>query len=160
MRAHTPSPKSVPFGATTAARPGFGARRILRMIKLKKQKSRFRCLFVAREICENAALFFATKRRIREDDINAIFLADFSDFNRERVVRADLRRFQPVQQQIHLREQIRQRLWLAAKDAALLQQLSIFNGFALLLQMLKRFDQEIRRCRKLDRESFRQASDR
>ena len=32
MRAHTPSPNSVPLGATTAARPGFGARRILRMM--------------------------------------------------------------------------------------------------------------------------------
>jgi len=47
-----------------------------------------------------------------------------------------------VQQQIHLREQIRQRLGFAAKNAALLEQLSIFHRFALLLQMLKRLHQK------------------
>src|SRR5437667_2511548 len=105
-----------------------------------KQNRGFRRLSVAWKVCENATFFFATKRRIRENNIYAIFLADLSYTNGERVVRTDLRRFQPVQQEIHLCEQIRQRLRFAAKDATLLQQLSIFNGFALRFQMLKRFD--------------------
>ena len=89
--------------------------------QLKKEQRRLRRLFVAREIGENTAFFFAAERRIGEDDIDAIFLADLGYLNCKRIVRTDLRRFQAVQRQIHLREQIRKRFRFATEDAALLK---------------------------------------
>src|SRR5438445_13899551 len=47
-----------------------------------------------------------------------------------------------MKQEVHLREQIWQWFRSPAKDAALLQHLSILNSFALLFQMLKRLDEK------------------
>ena len=58
------------------------------------------------------------------------------------VERIDLRGFQAMQNQIHLGEQIRKRLRLAAKDALGLKNLPILDGLALLLQVLERLDEE------------------
>ena len=46
--------------------------------ELKKQQSGFRGLLVFGEVAEDAALFFAAKRRVGHDDIDAVFVADFS----------------------------------------------------------------------------------
>ena len=56
--------------------------------------------------------------------------------------RIDLRRLQAVQEQIHLRQQIGQRLGLAAEDALRLQHLPILDRLALLLQVLERLDEK------------------
>lgn len=47
-----------------------------------------------------------------------------------------------MQDQIHLREQIGQRLGFAAEDALILQDLAILDGYALLLQVLERLDEK------------------
>jgi hypothetical protein len=98
--------------------------------QLKKQQRGFRGSFIAWKVRENAALFFTAEWRIGEDDVDAILLADLGDAHGDRIVRTDLRRFESVQQQIHLREQIRQWFRFAAKNAPLLQQLPILDGFA------------------------------
>ena len=58
------------------------------------------------------------------------------------VAGVDLRGLQAVQQQVHLAEQIGQRLGLAAEEAALLQRSPVFDRLALLLQVVICLDQE------------------
>ena len=50
--------------------------------------------------------------------------------------------FQAVQQQVHLAEQVGQRLGLAAEEAALLQRLAVLHRLALLLEVLIGLDEE------------------
>ncbi len=76
----------MPFGTTTAARTGLWAATLeLAHDELKKQQRGFGGLFVFGEIAEDAALFFAAERRIGQDDIDAVFVADFSQSERERL---------------------------------------------------------------------------
>src|SRR3989304_3385056 len=75
--------------------------------ELEKKKRRFGGLFVFGEVAENAALFFAAERRVGHDDIDPVFVADFPQRKAQAVQRIDLRRFQAVQNQIHLGQEIR-----------------------------------------------------
>src|SRR5712664_2310668 len=68
--------------------------------KLEKQKGGFGGLFVLGKIALNAFLFFATKRRIREDHIHTITLADVGELEAEGIPRVNLRRIKTVQQKV------------------------------------------------------------
>ena len=142
MRAQTPSPKSVPLGTTTAARPGFGGRLQLAHDELEEEQSGFGGLLVFGKVAEDAALLFAAEGRIGHDHIDAVSVADLAQRKAQAVERIDLRRLQAVQDQIHLRQQIRQRLGLAAEDALVLQNLPVLDRLALLLQVLERLDEK------------------
>ena len=85
MRAQTPSPKSVPLGTTTAARPGLGGRLSLAHDELEEEQRGFGGLFVFGEIAVNAALFFAAEGRVGEDHIHAVFVADFGELEAKSV---------------------------------------------------------------------------
>ena len=124
MRAQTPSPKSVPFGTTTAARPGLAAPAAPTQLshdELKEQQRRLGRLHVAGEVALDAGLLFTTERRVGEDDIDAIFVAQLGELEAEAVAGVDLGRFESVQEEVHLAEQVRQRLGLAAVEAVLLE---------------------------------------
>ncbi len=110
--------------------------------ELEKQQRGFGGLLVFGEVAEDAALFFAAERRVGHDDIDAVSVADLAERKAQAVQRIDLRRLQAVQEQIHLRQQIRQRLGFAAEDALSLENLAVLDGLALLLQMLERFDEK------------------
>ena len=62
--------------------------------------------------------------------------------NRSELFGTDLRRVQAVQQQVHLREQIRQRLWLRRRRCCASARLAVSHGFELLVQMIERFDEK------------------
>ena len=121
---------------------GFGRALELAHDELEEEQRGFGGLFVFGKVAEDAALFFAAEGRVGHDDIDAVSVADFSQREAQAVQRIDLRRFQTVQDQIHLREQIRQRLGLAAEDALGLKNLPILDRLALLLQMLERLDEK------------------
>ena len=145
MRAHTPSPNSVPFGTTTAARAGRDAalRRPVSQRddpfqlphdELQKEQRGLGRLLVLREIALDALLLLAAERRIGEDHVHAIALADVGELEAERIAGVNLRRIEAVQQQVHLAEQIRQRLRLAAEQGFLLQDLAVRHRLDLLGQ--------------------------
>ena len=150
MRAQTPSPNSVPLGTTTAARAGRlgGSRLALELAhdELEEQQRRFRGLPVFGEIALDALLLLAAEGRIGEDHVHAIFLADFGELEAQSVAGVDLRRVQAVQQQVHLAEQIRQGLWLAADDGLVLQTLAVGDRLHLLFKMVVRLDQKAARA--------------
>ena len=81
---------------------------------------RFRRFFVLGKVAENAALFFAAERRIGHDHIDAVSVADLAERKAQAVQRIDLRRFESVQNEIHLSQQIRQRLGFSSEDALFL----------------------------------------
>ena len=68
-------------------------------------------------------------------DVHPVSVADLRQREAKAVVRIDLRRLQAVQQQVHLAEQVRQRLGLAAEDTPLLDGLPVLNRLALLFEM-------------------------
>ena len=88
--------------------------------QLQKQQRGFRRLFVFGEIALDAAFLLAAEGRIRQDHIHAVALADVCQLEAERIAGINLRRVEAVQQQVHLAEQIRQRLGLAPEEARLL----------------------------------------
>ena len=110
--------------------------------ELQEQKRGFRRLAVFGEVALNALFLLAAEGRIGEDHIDAVFLADLRELEAQGVAGVDLRRVQPVQQQVHLAEQIRQRLRLAAGDGVVLQALAVGDGLHLLFEMAVRLDQK------------------
>ena len=58
------------------------------------------------------------------------------------VAGVDLGRFEPVQQQVHLAEQVGKRLGLAAVEAVVLEDLAVADGLALLFQVVVGLDEE------------------
>ena len=137
MRAHTPSPNSVPFGTTTAARaygrarsprrsPSDGATSDAYLAQLphdelQEQQRGFGGLLVFGEIALDAFLLLAAEGRVGEDHIHAVALADVGELEAQGVAGVNLRRVEAVQQQVHLAEQIRQRLGFAAEERSFLQ---------------------------------------
>lgn len=116
MRAQTPSPKSVPFGTTTAARPGFLSPPQLAHDELEEEQGGFGGAFVVGEIVLNAFFLRATEGRIGENHIHALLVADFRELVAQRVAGVYARGVKSVQQKVHLAEQIGQRFWLAALE--------------------------------------------
>lgn len=76
------------------------------------------------------------------DYIDAIALADLGQLEAQRIERVDLRGIKSVQQQVHLAQQIRQRLGLAALERRVLQDFAVFNCFDLGTQVFERFNKE------------------
>ena len=153
IRAHTPSPNSVPLGTTTAARARTDAsiasywragavRPQLPHDELEEEQRGFGGLFVFGEIALDAFLLLAAEGRVGEDDVHAVALADVGELEAKGVAGVNLRRVEAVQQQVHLAEQIRQRLGFAAEERAFLQDAAVGHGLDLLGQMVVRLDQE------------------
>ena len=128
--------------------------------ELQEQQGRFRSLLVGGEIGANPGLFLTAKGRIGQDHVHPVPLADLRQFPGQAVAVSDLRRSQPVQQQIHLGQHVGQRLGLTAEDALLLQDLQILDRLALLFQVAVRFDQETRRAAGRVENRLRQVGDR
>ncbi len=103
-------------------------------------------LFVFGEIALDAFLLLAAERRIGEDHIHPVALADVGELEAQGVAGVNLRRVEPVQQQVHLAEQIRQRLGFAAEQRAFLQHAPVGHGFDLLGQVVVRLDEETARA--------------
>ena len=79
MRAQTPSPNSVPLGTTTAARPGGRLRRIALQLahdELEEEQRRLGRLPVVGEVALDARLLLAAERRVGEDHVHPVVLAD------------------------------------------------------------------------------------
>jgi hypothetical protein len=114
--------------------------------ELQEQQRGLRRLFVFREIALDAFLLLAPEGRVGENHIHAVALADVSELEAEGVAGVNLRRVEPVQQQVHLAEQIRQSLGFAAEERAFLQDPSVGDRFDLLRQMIIRLDQEAARA--------------
>ena len=94
-------------------------------------------MFVFGKVAEDAALFFAAEGRVGHDHIDAVAVTDLAQRKTQAVQRIDLRRFESVQNEIHLSQQIRQRLGFAAKNALSLKNVPILDGLALFFKMLK-----------------------
>ena len=105
MRAHTPSPKSVPFGTTTAARAGRPAGVECGGTphdELEKEQCGFGGLSILRKVGLDTLLFLAAEGRVGEDDVHAFFLTDLGEFVAECVAGINVRSVEAVQEQIHL----------------------------------------------------------
>ena len=114
--------------------------------ELQEQQRRFRRLLVFREIALDALLLLAAEGRIRQDHVHAVALADVGELEAERIAGINLRRVEAVQQQVHLAEQIRQRLGFAAEQGLFLQDRAVGHGLDLLGQVIERLDQEAARA--------------
>lgn len=77
---------------------------------MQEQQRRFGRLFVFRKIALDTFFLFAAERRVGEDDVHAVPFADIGELEAKSVAGINLRGVETVQEQIHLREQIRQRL--------------------------------------------------
>ena len=104
--------------------------------ELEEQQRGLGGLLVLGEIALDALLLLAAEGRVGEDDIDALLLADLGELEAQGVAGVDLRRVEAMQQQVHLAEQIRQRLRLAAEEALLLQELAVGDGLDLLARWL------------------------
>ena len=112
------------------------------MMSCRKQERRLSGAAVLREVAKDAALLLAAERRIGEDHLDALGLADLGQTEAQRIVGIDARRIHAVQEQVHLRQQEGKRLGLAAEDAGVLQDRALLDGVGLPLQMGERLDQE------------------
>ena len=83
---------------------------------MQEQQGGFRRLFVFREIALDAFLLLAAEGRIRQDHIHAVAFADVGELEAERIAGINLRRVKAMQQQVHLAEQIWQRLGFAPEQ--------------------------------------------
>src|SRR5215475_4041563 len=102
MRAQMPSPKSVPLGTTTAALPGLGGRRSLRMMSWRKSSAVSEVCLSSGKLPRMATLLFTAEGRIGHDDIHSVSVANLSQRKAQAVQWIDLGRFQAVQNQVHL----------------------------------------------------------
>ena len=100
--------------------------------ELQEEQRRLGGLPVLGEVALNALLLLAAEGRIGEDHVHAVLLADLGELEAQGVARVDLRRVEAVQQQVHLAEQVRERLRLAAEERSLLQHLAVGDRLHLL----------------------------
>ena len=114
--------------------------------ELQEKQRGFRRLLVFREIALDALLLLAAKGRVGQDHIHAVSLADVGELEPKRIAGINLRSVEAVQQQVHLAEQIRQRLGFAAEQGFLLQDLAVGHGLDLLGKVLERLDQKAARA--------------
>jgi hypothetical protein len=64
---------------------------------LQEQEGRFGRLLVFGEVAQDAALLFAAERRIGQDDVHPVAVANPVERESQAVLGVDLRAFQPVQ---------------------------------------------------------------
>ena len=110
--------------------------------ELEEEKRRFARLLVFRKVGEDAALFFAAEGRIRQNNVPAISIADFFERYAQAIERIDLRCFQTMQEEIHVREQVGKRFGFASEEALGLEDIVVLGSLALLLQMIEGCDEE------------------
>ena len=81
MRAQTPSPKRVPLGTTTAARPGARASGAPQLPhdQLQEEQRRLGGLHVREQVLPYPGLLLATEGRVGHDHIHAIRVAKLGD---------------------------------------------------------------------------------
>ena len=112
------------------------------MMSWRKSRAVSEACLSSGKVGEDAALFFAAEGRIGQDDVHAIFVADFLQWKAEAVEGVDLGRFQSVEEEVHLREQIRKRFGFPAQEAFGLEDGIMLGPLALFSQMVEGFDQE------------------
>src|SRR6185503_1956736 len=110
--------------------------------KLQEQQGRFGGLVVVWEVALDTFLLFAAEGRVGKDHIDALLLADLRKLEAKRVTRVDLRRVEPVQQQVHLAKKIRKRFRLAAGDGRRLKALAVRDRLDLLLKVIEGLHEE------------------
>ena len=113
---------------------------------LQKQQRGFRCLHIGRKVGLDADLFLTAEGRVGEDDVHALAVADLIDPSIQRIAVGDLGRLQPVQQQIHLHQHVRQRLGLLAVEGVLLQHAALVGRADLRRNVVVGFHQETARA--------------
>ncbi len=77
-------------------------------------------MLVLGEIALDAFLFLAAERGVGEDDVDPVLLANVGKLVAEGVAGVNLGGIEAVQEEVHLAEEVRQRLGLAAEQAGLL----------------------------------------
>jgi hypothetical protein len=110
--------------------------------ELEEEQRGFRSLLVLGKVALDALLLLAAEGRVGEDHVHPVLLPDLGELVAQRIARVDLGRVQPVQQQVHLRKQVRQRLGLAAGQRTGLEQLAVGDGLDLGGEVVERLDQE------------------
>ena len=103
-------------------------------------------LLVLGEIALDAAFLFAAERRIGQDHVHPVGILDLGQLLLQTVSLGDLRRFQAVQQQVHLAEHVGERFGFAAEDALLLKDPPLLDRLALLFQVGVGLDQKAARA--------------
>jgi hypothetical protein len=93
-------------------------------------------------VAEDAALLLAAEGRVGQDHVDPVAVAEFIQREPQTVLRVDLRALQPVQEQIHLAQEVRQRLGLAAEDALLQEHPPVLDRLALLGEVVVGLDEE------------------
>ena len=150
IRAHTPSPNSVPLGTTTrrparrASRPAAAA---CRMMSCRNSSAVSAVCLSAGKLAWMPRLLLAAEGRVGQDHVHALAVADLGQLEAQAVAVVDLRRLQPVQQQVHLRTAGRAAAWPRRRRCCRSCSVSRFSHrLALLLQVLVRLDQEAARA--------------
>ncbi len=110
--------------------------------ELEEEEGGFGRLLIFGEIALDAFLFLAAEGRVCEDDVHAVALADVGEFEAQGVAGVDLRRVEAVQHQVHLAEEVGQRLGFAAEEGFLLQDFAVGHGLHLLAEVVVGFNQE------------------
>ena len=110
--------------------------------ELQEEQSRLRCLPVLREVGLNALLFLTAERRIGEDDIHPVPLANLGQAEAKRVAGVDVGSVETMQQQVHLSEEVGKRLGLPPEEGLGLKTVRSSTVFTWCAEMVVRFDQE------------------
>ena len=161
MRAQTPSPKSVPLGTTTPARPGFGGLLNLRMMSWRKRS-------VVSAVCLSSGKLPKIPRSSSPPKggfVRMISTRSLSPISLKRkpqtvewIYSAEIPR--PWRSRFIWAKQIRKWFGLTSKDALCLENLPILNGSCIAFPSDCRLLQESLRCRRLGQEWFLQGVDR
>ena len=149
IRAATPSCKQRPVrhddtGAPSRLSIGPGSAQLAHD-ELEEEERGFRRLPVVREVALDALLLLAAEWRVRDDDVDAIAVADLAHAEPQRVERIDLRRLDPVEQEVHLAEQIGERLRLDPVERRPLEAVELLDGVRERPDVLVRLDEEAAR---------------
>ena len=99
--------------------------------ELEEEQSRLAGAAVGGEVVLDAWLLLAAEGRIGEDDVYAVAVADLAEAEAKRVAGVNPGRFQAVEQQVHLGEQVGHGLGFDARDAALLEDALLLDGLHL-----------------------------
>jgi hypothetical protein len=110
--------------------------------ELQEEQRRLARLFVDGEVILDAAFFFAPERRVGKDHIYPIPVSDLPQRMAQAVAGIYLRRLQPVQEQVNLRQEVGERLRLAPEDALPLQYLPVLHCLALSLRVAVGLNEE------------------
>src|ERR1039458_1517426 len=103
---------------------------------------RFRSLLVFREVSLGSLFFFTPKGWVCQDHVYPVLVANIPKRRDKAVPWINMRSLHAVQQQVHLRQQERQRLGFTAEDAFFQQYPPMSYGLRLFAQVIEGFDKE------------------